>query len=53
MYSTLRDSDNGPQSNLDRDPAVWTNLFGDELGWEFSAEEADSEGYVAPVIVYI
>lgn len=52
MYSALGNRNNRPQSNLNRNPAVWTNLFGDELGWEFGAEEADAEGYVAPVVVY-
>ena len=40
-----------PRDHLDRDPAVRTELFGNQLGWQFGAEKANVEDCLPRVVI--
>lgn len=43
--------DETPRDHLDGDPTIRTELFGDELGGQFGAEEADVENCLSRVVI--
>ena len=43
--------DDAPGNHLDGDPTVGAEFFGDELGGQFGAEEAEVEDCLARVVV--
>lgn len=47
----LHAGDETPRDHLDGDPAVRTELFGDELGWQFGAEKANVENGLPRIVI--
>ena len=46
---SLHAGDEAPGNHLDRNPTIGTKLFGNQLGWQFGAEEADVEDRLARI----
>ena len=40
-----------PGDHLDRNPTVGTELFGDQLGWQFGAEKADVKDCLPGIVI--
>ena len=43
--------DETPRDHLDGDPAIGTELLGDQLGWQFGGEKADVEDSLPRVVI--